>query len=200
MIKINLLPFRAARKKENIRRQISIFMLSVILLLLVIGYLWWNNRSALTALKNEHIIKTAEFKIHEKTIKQIDKIKKKVKVIKNKLDIIKRLEKNKTGPVLLLEELSIAVPRNRLWIDSLSEKKGILTLNGTAMDNDTVALFMTNLEDSEHVRSVDLKSTKLQYIKKHKLRVSQFVLTCKTYLFKAKPKIKAKGKHKKRKK
>ncbi len=199
MIKINLLPFRAARRKENIRRQISIFMLSVILLLLVIGYLWWNNRSALSALKNEHIIKTAEFKVYEKTIKQIDRLKKKRKVIKNKLDIIKRLEKNKTGPVLLLEELSMAVPVNRLWLNSLSEKNGILTLNGTAMDNDTVALFMTNLENSEHIRSVDLKSAKLQFIKKQKLRGSQFILTCKTYSFKAKPKVKPKRKGRKRK-
>ena len=31
MIRINLLPFRAARKKENVRRQVSIFFLSLIL-------------------------------------------------------------------------------------------------------------------------------------------------------------------------
>ena len=31
MIRINLLPFRLARRKENIRRQVSIFLLSVIL-------------------------------------------------------------------------------------------------------------------------------------------------------------------------
>ena len=39
MIRINLLPYRAARTKENIRKQVSIFILSFILLvvLLVVG-------------------------------------------------------------------------------------------------------------------------------------------------------------------
>ena len=36
MIRINLLPFRSARKKENIRRQLSIFVLSLILTVVAI--------------------------------------------------------------------------------------------------------------------------------------------------------------------
>ena len=38
MIRINLLPFRAARKKENIRRQVSIFLLSLVFLLIILFY------------------------------------------------------------------------------------------------------------------------------------------------------------------
>ena len=38
MIRINLLPFRAARKKENIRRQVSIFVLSLVFLLIIFFY------------------------------------------------------------------------------------------------------------------------------------------------------------------
>ena len=36
MIRINLLPFRSDRKKENIRRQLSIFVLSLILAVVAI--------------------------------------------------------------------------------------------------------------------------------------------------------------------
>ncbi len=39
MIRINLLPFRAARKRENIRQQISVYIGIVVLTLLVIGFL-----------------------------------------------------------------------------------------------------------------------------------------------------------------
>ena len=42
MIRINLLPYRAAQKKENIRRQISIFVLAVIM---VVGILVYYNIS-----------------------------------------------------------------------------------------------------------------------------------------------------------
>ena len=38
MIRINLLPFRAARKKENIRRQVSIFFLSFFLVVMALVY------------------------------------------------------------------------------------------------------------------------------------------------------------------
>jgi len=38
MIRINLLPVRAARRRENIRRQISVFALSVFLVLAVMAY------------------------------------------------------------------------------------------------------------------------------------------------------------------
>ena len=40
MIRINLLPFRAARKKENIRRQVSVFLLSLVLVVIVAA--WFN--------------------------------------------------------------------------------------------------------------------------------------------------------------
>jgi len=42
MIRINLLPFRAARKKENVRRQLTVFFLSMALLVVaVFAVQWW---------------------------------------------------------------------------------------------------------------------------------------------------------------
>jgi hypothetical protein len=72
-----------------------------------------------------------------------------------------------------------------LWLQSLVERGGEFTINGTAMDNDTVALFMTNLEKAKSITSVDLKSTQLQDFPKYKLKASGFVLTCKTVLYQA---------------
>jgi type IV pilus assembly protein PilN len=52
MIRINLLPFRAARKKENIRRQISIYVLSVAFLFIVMIYFFLQLNSTLNGLKD----------------------------------------------------------------------------------------------------------------------------------------------------
>jgi type IV pilus assembly protein PilN len=186
MIKINLLPFRAARRKENIRRQITIYVLSVVLVLLVGGYLFLNLTSTLSELADEKAAQKKELDKYADTIKKIKAITKKVAEIEEKLGVIKELEKNKTGPVRLLDEIAMAVPKDRLWLTSIQENKGTLSLNGTAMDNDTVALFMTNLEKSPQITSVDLKSTKLQNLQAYKLNVSNFSLTCKTYSFKEK--------------
>jgi type IV pilus assembly protein PilN len=188
MIKINLLPFRAARKKENIRRQISVYVLSVIFLLVVTGYFYLNFNKKLGALVADRAEKKKELSSYTETNKKIGLLKEKIKQVRAKLGVIQGLERGKSGPVHLLDEISTAVPKEKLWLKALEDKKGVLTLTGTAMDNDTVALFMTNLEKQEHILSVDLKSTKLQNLAQYKLDVTNFVLTCKTYSFEKKQK------------
>ena len=186
MIRINLLPFRAARKKENIRRQLMVYGLSVVLLLSIMGYTFFYLTSTLNGLKEDEKRIQDELKTYEQTIKRIAELEKKIKEIRAKLEVIRELEKNKTGPVHLLDELALAVPKEKLWLSSMKETKGSLTLTGTAMDNETVALFMTNLEQSDYISGVELQSAKLREIKEYKLNVSDFVLDCKTYAFKEK--------------
>ena len=183
MIKINLLPFRAARKKENIKRQITIYGLTVLLLLTAVGYMFLQLSSTLSNLKTEEKRLKTELAGYQKTIQKINQLEKKIKEIKAKLKVIEALESNKTGPVHLLDEITVAVPKDKLWLSSFKESNGSLTLTGTAMDNETVALFMVNLKKSEYISTVDLESTRLRALPQYKLRVSDFVLNCKTYAF-----------------
>ena len=198
MIRINLLPFRAARKKENIRRQLTIFALSVLFAVVVMAYYFLQLRSELSSLRAEEQRIKVELAGYKKTIERINSLEKKISEIRKKLDVIKDLEKKKTGPVLLLDQIAGAVPKEKLWLTSLVEKKGKLTLNGTAMDNETVAVFMTNLERSELITAVDLKSAKLRNLPKYKLSVADFSLECTTYAFKEKKKVTGKKGRRKR--
>jgi type IV pilus assembly protein PilN len=186
MIRINLLPFRAAREQENIRRQISIFVLLVGFLVLVLGYYYLDFTMKVSALEKERAAKLKEKDRYQDTLKKIKENEKKIGELKQKLDVIRELENNKRGPVRMLIEIAEAVPKDKLWLSSLNEDKGILTLTGTAMDNDTVALFMKNLEKAEHIKSVDLTTTKLEHLKDYKQNVTGFTLRCKTYLYKEK--------------
>ena len=184
MIRINLLPFRAARKKENIRRQVSYFLGSVILALLVMAYAFLHVRGELKSLKGDKKRIETELATFEETIKRIDELEKKIADIRIKLDVIKDLEKKKTGPVHLLDQVAEAVPRDKLWLTSFVEKDGKLTLTGTAMDNETFSLFMTRLEEAELITSVDMNETRARYIPEHKLNVFDFSLECITYAHK----------------
>ena len=188
MIRINLLPFRAARKKENIRKQLTIYALSVVFALVVMAYYFLQLRSELSSLKQEEQQIRADLASYKKTIERINALEKKIAEIRKKLDVIKDLEKKKTGPVLLLDQIAMAVPKEKLWLTALIERAGNLTLNGTAMDNETVALFMTNLEKAELIKAVDLTSTRLRHLPQYKLSVADFSLECKTYAFKEKEK------------
>jgi len=192
MIRINLLPFRAARKQENIRRQVSIYFLSVVCLLTLIIYLYLSLSSELNKLKGEETKLRSEMASYTKVTQEMAHIRKRTKEIQDKFDVIKDLEKQRSGPVRLLEEIATSVPEDRLWLSAIVEKGGDLTLEGSAMDNDTVALFMTNLEEERQITSVDLKTTKLQNFPKYKLNAANFVLACKTVFHKDKPEAKAK--------
>ncbi len=181
MIKINLLPFRAAKKRENIRRQVSIFLLSIIFFIALMGYAYLSLNNRISALQAEQSRIQGELRKYAKTTERIKEIQRKIKEAQEKLKVIKGLEKKKTGPVRLLDEISAAVPKDRLWLESIVEKKGILTIAGAAIDNKTVALFMTKLEKAETITSVDLKSTKLKNLTQFEMDVTDFVLSCKTY-------------------
>jgi len=180
MIRINLLPFRAARKRENIRQQISVYIGTVILALLVIGFLSIQKIGQASDKKAEEESLKSEIVSYQKEIEELKAVEKKTKEVKIKLDVIKELEKGKTGPVLLLADVADSVPKGKLWLRSYSEKKGSLSLTGTAMDNETVALFMSNLEKTQQITTVDLESAEQRDIPQYNIKVSDFVLKCGT--------------------
>jgi type IV pilus assembly protein PilN len=187
MIKINLFPYRAARIKENIRRQVSIYGLSILFLILAMGYYYLNFNREINILKQEKTAKQKELDSFKHITAKIKTIKKTIAEIEPKLKTIKELEKLKTGPVRLLDEIAMSTPKDKLWLTSLKESKGSLSLEGTAMDNETVADFMNSLQSKESIQSVELVRTKQKKIEKLSLNLKDFTLTCKTYAFKEKP-------------
>ena len=200
MIRINLLPFRAARKRENVKNQITIYIASVCCALLIMGGLFYKYSNDLSDVKDEESRLNKELAGYQKELKEIKDLENKIKQINDKLDIIKELEKGKTGPVLLLSDIADAVPKGKLWLTSLSENGGKLSLSGTAMDNETVAVFIKNLEKTEQIIADPvLKKTSRRELPQYKLTVSDFSLECQTYAA-AKKKEEAKPKTKKKKK
>ena len=182
MIRINLLPFRAARKRENVKRQIIIYVAAVCLTLALMSVLFFQKSSQLSGLKNEESRLNQELASYQKELKEIKDLENKIKEIKSKLAVISELEKGKTGPVRLLADIADSIPKNKLWLTSLSEKNGNLSLSGTAMDNETVSLFMKNLKNTDQIIADPvLKSATRRDLPQFRLTVSDFVLQCKTY-------------------
>jgi len=198
MIKINLLPFRKARKRENVRRQVNVYFLCLLFLFSLMLYFHFDLNHQLAELETRETSLQNELKTYEAITREIAQLKSETQTLKTKLDVIRNLEKQRVGPVQLLAEVARAAPLDRLWLESLSESQGVLTLQGTAMDNDTVAFFMTELEKAHQIRSVDLDKTTLRYFPEHKLRAAGFVMTCSTAFKATKPEKKENKKKKRR--
>ena len=160
MIKINLLPVRAIRKKESIRQQISIGILSLVLAFIIIGYFHISVVREISFTQDKITETDNEIKTYEKVLKEIKIFKEKKKILIKKIAIIEQLEQNKKGPYNLFAELSKTIPE-RAWLESLSEKNSHIEINGIASDNKTIAYFMTSIEDSPAFKKVELMVSKI---------------------------------------
>ena len=187
MIRINLFPFRAARIKENIRRQVTIYMLSTVFLILVMSYYFLDLDKQVKSLRQEQDASNKELATFKDTNAKIKALQETIAEVEVKLKTIKGLEEVKTGPVKLLDDIATSVPKDKLWLTTLKENKGTLILEGTAMDNETVADFMNQLESTESLKSVELVRTRQKEIKDFNLTLKDFALNCKTYAFEEQP-------------
>ncbi|UCG05645.1 MAG: PilN domain-containing protein [Desulfobacterales bacterium] len=176
MIRINLLPFRAARKKENIRRQVSIFLLSLILVLL--GLFGFNHYlgSKIDALNEDIKRANAELNKYNEINKEIARIKQTLENLKKKMDVITTLELNRQAPVRLMDTLTKAVIAKRMWFTSLEDQDSSVKIDGIALDNKTVADFMVRLQACGLFKSVNLKTLKHKEIEGNNLK--EFKVTC----------------------
>ncbi len=177
MIRINLLPFRAARTKENIRRQISIFLLSLLLVTVTIIYSNTRLNSKMLDLNTRTEKITKELAKYTKINNEIKSIKKKLELLKKKTNIIKNLALSSEDAVRLLDAMTKMVVEKRMWLTMLETKGKTVNIKGVALDNKTVADFMTRLEDSKLFKKVELKTTKQQQFKKT-INLKSFVITC----------------------
>ncbi|MBW1821929.1 MAG: PilN domain-containing protein [Deltaproteobacteria bacterium] len=176
MIRINLLPFRAARKKENIRRQVSIFFLSFFLVVIVLGYIHISLGSKISDLKAKIETTKKEVAKYEKINKEIALLKNKLKILKKKTSVIESLEKNRFEPVRLLDTMSLKVIAKRMWFTSFKSSAKTVEINGLALDNKTVADFMTRLQGSGLFSAVKLKTIKRTKVKDSDLK--SFRISC----------------------
>ena len=159
MIRINLLPFRAARKKENVRRQISIFTLSIFLV--VIALFYYNSVLANQVVElQEGVTKAkADLKKYDAINKEIRALKKKLKILKQKRKVIEDLAASREDAVRLMDMMTEVMVPGRMWLSSFSAQGKSVKLSGTAMDNKTVADFMTNLQNVKQFSNVNLLMT-----------------------------------------
>jgi type IV pilus assembly protein PilN len=160
MIRINLLPVREARKKADLQ-QFGLMLglaLGAAIALVVIFHL-----SLLHQISSAHARVDSmkqQIDAFKPQLAQVEQFRAKKADIERKLGVIHDLDRSRSGPVHVLDELSSHTPE-RLWLTSLEAVPTGITLQGMSLDTEVVATFMKSLEDSPYFRDVELKSTEL---------------------------------------
>jgi type IV pilus assembly protein PilN len=182
MIRINLLPVRAAKKKETAKQQIAILLVSVIGVLIVASVVYFLTLGKISAAKEEIEKSEAEVKRLKAKIGEIDNIKKLQGEVKKKLDILNQLRHDKTGPANRLAKLSDVVP-DKLWLTKYTESGGNVSVGGETFNEETIAAFMRNLQASGEFTNVELVVSEQAEVKG--IKTKKFDITCAIKSYKA---------------
>nr|HDN01251.1 hypothetical protein [Deltaproteobacteria bacterium] len=169
MIQINLLPIREWRKKEAVRQQISVFFLFLILLTVALLAAGLTIQGKVVAQRQELASLEEKKAQYAYVNKKIERVNKQRKQVEDKFQAIEKLQEGRTITVKILDEIVSSIPIDRLWLTKLNFHNNNVQLDGVALDNHTVALFMRRMEKSPMCRSVSLINTKQKSIQGHAL-------------------------------
>lgn len=209
MIRINLLPYRAARKKETIINQLLIF--GVVAAIVASAGVWYH----LKLVGNIDTLNTSiedtrkDIQKYKKIAQQVNELKNKLAELKRKLERIEKLDARRDEALDIMETLTELVVENRMWIDRLQTQERVqsktvphptnkksklriqvpfirMRIQGIALDDKTIAEFLQRMQNKKfdngkpYFKNIDLRSvTKKSYASKTGLR--RFDLFCLMY-------------------
>jgi len=175
MIRINLLPYRASKKKETATQQIIIMSAVMLIALAVVGGVYFVTLNKISTTKQEIKLSEDELANLKKKVGEIDKLKKLQADVQRKLDILNQLRKEKTGPANRLARMSDIVPE-KMWLTKYQESGLKVSISGLAYNEELIADFMRNIQGSEEFGNVELLVSEQQEISGVKLK--KFDLSC----------------------
>jgi type IV pilus assembly protein PilN len=155
MIRINLIRGKRKKRRELNLNFLYLFFPVLVLAGLVVFHQMTKHR--IETLQSDIQKATAEIARLKKEIGEVEKFKARKAELQQKVDIISNLQSGRTLPVKVFEALSVSIPE-KCWIDSLSVRGNAITLSGVALNNHTIANFMTTLGQSGRFQNVELGS------------------------------------------
>lgn len=175
MVKVNLLPIRVELRKKALVEHLILLVLCVVLVLIGEYFIQHAITQQRESLKQEVADTKVEIKRLTAEAGEIEKFKQQKQELERKLDVIRELNAKKTGPVEMLDELSVLIPE-KAWLTSITNRGTNIVLEGSAVDNTTIAAFMKQLQASKHFDNVTL------VLSKQEAGNQKFSITCKIKL------------------
>lgn len=173
MIRINLLPWREARRKaHNLQFYILMGMvagLAASIILLVHGY--YAARISTQTERNQ-FLKDENAKL-DKEIAEIKKLKEEIQALLSRKQVIETLQADRAQTVYLLEELVRQTP-DGVYLKSVKQTGAKVNLTGYAQSNARVSTLMRNIEASPYLENPGLVEIKVANV--NNKRLSEFNL------------------------
>jgi type IV pilus assembly protein PilN len=175
MIKINLLQRKKEGKAAKGRKEMMITVAAIGLLVALLGSLHWQMMAQREDMTRRITSTEQEIALYKSKIEKANKAKEEQKILKDKLEIINSLKKQKSTSAKVLDEVSIQKPE-KMHLEVLKKEGNRVGIEGIALDDETVANFMTNLRKTKLFKNVDLVVS--EQIEQSKIKLKKFTLSC----------------------
>ena len=158
MAKINLLPWRAERRKQREREFGAILGAALALgFLLVFGASGYMSQM-LAGQNARNTMLTQEITSLEAKIKEIDALKEKRDKLLQRKEVIETLRASGSGTVRMLDDLVRTIPDGVL-LTNIKQNGEALVLEGMAQSQARISSYMRNLETSRWLSKPDLQKS-----------------------------------------
>lgn len=155
MARINLLPWRAERRKARQKEFVTMLGLAalggVLASFLIVS--WYSARIGNQTARNEYL--RTEISKVDTQIKEIEELDKKKGKLLARKEVIEQLQANRSQMVHLFDSLVRTIP-DGVTLTSIKQEGEVLTLGGRSQSNARVSTYMRNLEGSGWMTSPDL--------------------------------------------
>ncbi|KRE89840.1 fimbrial assembly protein [Frateuria sp. Soil773] len=158
MAHINLLPWRAERRKQREREfflQLGAAFVAAVLVLML--WVFWMNLRIDNQNERNAYLQTEIKQVDERIakIKDLEKVRQRLLARK---EIIEQLQANRSQMVHLFDELVKTIPSSAR-LAGLKQSGDSMSLDGVAQSNASVAEYMRNIEASPWMGHADLRKT-----------------------------------------
>ena len=144
MIKINLLPHREERRKQQKHDFYTLLVLACIMgVVIIIGVGIFNATEILVQNQRNHLIKAENDKLDDE-IKEINTLKTEIDGLKARQQAVEDLQGDRNQPVYLLSELVTQTPEG-IYLRSVKQDGQKIVLMGYAQSNERVSEYLKNL-------------------------------------------------------
>lgn len=195
MIRINLLPVKAKRQSQRGKQLLALFLALLVVEAGVLFYMTSEKADALQRIEAANKKLKGEVEKLEKRVKNVKDFEEKKKELEGQRDALNRLMEGQTGPVKVLDALSLLLTPvddpvhkleikkrgwnpdwdpKRLFLDSFIEQDRSLKIVGYAETNDDLAEFLQRLESSPYFHNVNLNVSVLVSAPQVDQKVVQF--------------------------
>lgn len=176
MARVNLLPWRDWERRRRRQRFVLSLVLSLVVGILVVVWASFMVGGAMSIQQGRNDYLRGQVAQLDRKIKAIQQLKKTRASLLNRMKVIEKLEQSRPLVVHLFDQLTRTVP-DSVYITSVSNRDGALSINGVAQSPAGVSTYMQNIAKSPWLGDPNLEVVRTH--REGKVQRSEFTVTTK---------------------